>query len=246
MASAFGVCDPIKLRTVRRIVDISFERGLDSAVYWMVTKPTPYDSGCDLDEPRVREKIAWLQGRCVEMGIHPSFYAFSDFDMLASQVERFRLATGLKRFGGRQHYLRWSPQSWADWERVGIAYDSTVGYADHIGFRAGTCFPYHPWVNGRPSPLLEIPLLVMDGTARAPKYMGLSKSSAVERIGRLAARCRLVGGVFTLLYHNDAIDMPLYGVDLYCQMLDAIGAAARFEWEKELEPPVPCAITQRH
>ena len=36
--------------------------------------------------------------------------------------------------------------AWALWEGCGLAYDSTLGYADRTGFRAGTCFPYRPWL----------------------------------------------------------------------------------------------------
>ena len=43
----------------------------------------------------------------------------------------------------RQHYLRWrAPTTWQNWEDAGLDYDSTVGYADHVGFRAGTCYEY--------------------------------------------------------------------------------------------------------
>src|SRR3984957_20968903 len=106
--------------------------------------------------------------------------------------------------GGRQHYLRWSPHSWIDWENCGLAYDSSVGYAEQIGFKAGTCVPYRPWLFplNRQADLIEIPLLVMDRTLL--EYMTLTKRQATQSIHTVVERCGMVGGVFTILWHNDA------------------------------------------
>ena len=52
------------------------------------------------------------------------------------------------------------------WERCGLAYDSTLGYNERPGFRAGTCIPIRPWLFGsnRECNLVEIPLVAMDVT----------------------------------------------------------------------------------
>ena len=71
--------------------------------------------------------------------------------------------------GGRQHYLRFDVSStWKFWEKGGFAYDSTVGYAEHEGFRCGTCHPYVPFIidEDRVCRVQEVPLIVMDGTLR--------------------------------------------------------------------------------
>ena len=113
-----------------------------------------------------------------------------------------------------------------------MAYDSTVGYADRIGFRAGTCVPYQPWLLdlGREARLLEIPLTVMDvtvaGVTDAPE-------AQFEDIMGIIAKCRLVGGVFTLLWHNKSLMDPRYS-DTYFRLINHLSGAKRFAWEDEV------------
>src|SRR5690606_33804702 len=108
-------------------------------------------------------------------------------------------------WGGRQHYLRWeAPTTWQAWNDAGLTYDSTVGYADHAGFRAGTCFEYPTFnlVSRAAMTLIERPLIVMEGTLLGKQYMGLDYSAALEYGLKLRARCLQFGGAFTLLWHN--------------------------------------------
>jgi hypothetical protein len=226
--------DPPPLRTVDRIVELSLERGLDSAFYWMAAKPSPYDTGYSLLEPRVQKRILRFRERDVEMGIHPSYFSFGDPLMLRNEVNEWRSVIGKKPIGGRQHYLRWLPTTWNDWDNAGLSYDSSVGYADCIGFRAGTCIPYRPWslAEDRPLSLLEIPLLVMDGTLVV--YMQLKKEEGLVQVRDLAERCRMVGGVFTFLCHTDWITEPAFGERFYLSLVEAIGAQVTFDWFGDL------------
>ena len=104
------------------------------------------------------------------------------------------------------HYLRWrQPTTLQAWEDAGMSYDSTLGYADRPGFRCGTCFEY-PAFNPVTLESLKMrvrPLVAMECTIIDPVYMALGTGDASLRtFADLAERCRLVGGSFTLLWHN--------------------------------------------
>jgi hypothetical protein len=232
--------EPAYLRLVRAVVNEAMCRGLDSSVYWQACGPSAFDSGYDLRDPKVRRVIAWLMAQGAEIGIHPSYGSFRDRDKLGEEVRILRSVTGLDYMGGRQHYLRWHPESWADWESCGLSYDSTVGYADRIGFRCGTCLPYHPWLidSNREAGLLEIPLLVMDETLA--DYMQLDAERALEAVSDVVARCRLVGGVFTLLWHNSSLLEPRYG-HLYSKVLEIFAGSPKYDWQSELARTTPGA-----
>jgi len=176
----------------------------------------------------------WLQDHGVETGIHPAYDTFLNPEQLKMEVRSLKKVLGPQPLGGRQHYLRWCPTTWLHWESCGLAYDSTVGYAEHIGFRAGTCFPYRPWLilENREAKLIEIPLLVMDGTLM--KYMGMTPQQGFESVIDCVNRCRVVGGVFTLLWHNHSLIDPLYG-DLYPQILQYLVGNEKFDWRN---PPL--------
>jgi hypothetical protein len=220
---------PSYLEAVRRGAQFSLDHGLDSAVYWKASPPSPMDSGYDVRHPKVRRVIAWLREHAVEMGVHPGYETLGSPERLQREVHILREVLGDHPLGGRQHYLRWCPDSWVDWEGCGLVYDSTVGYFERTGFRAGTCMPYRPWLFplNREARLIEIPLIVMDetlltGSPVAPPHR-------CEAVLEHLPRCRAVGGVFTLLWHNTNLIDPTV-VQLFEKTLQELVGGQRFDW----------------
>lgn len=224
--------EPSDLRALREIVRLSLSRNLDSAVYWKASQPTPRDSGYDPRHRKIREIIAWLNENQVECGVQPGYDTFRAPEKLRREIQILREAMGDGPLGGRQHYLRWCPETWIHWETCGLAYDSSVCFAEHIGFRAGTCIPYRPWLFAlnRASELLEIPLLVMDRTLL--NYMRLTHEQSVEAVRDCVARCRAVGGVFTLVWHNNHLLDPEFN-SLYLRILPLLVDGERYDWTRE-------------
>jgi len=235
LVSLVGPGEPTYLACVRWLCEMSMQHRLDSALYWKSSPYSDHDSGYNLFDRKIQAVIRWARHNGIEMGAHPGYYTYHSREKLRDEFKEIQTAIEDRLIGGRQHYLRWSPKTWEDWEACGAAYDSTLGYADAIGFRAGTCIPYKPWLVGqaREANILEIPLLVMDVTL-AP-YPG-GPEEQFERIMAIVAKCRLVGGVFTLLWHNNSLMAPGYG-DTYVRLIDRLAGARRFAWEDELRPP---------
>jgi hypothetical protein len=229
LAATVSPLDPAYLHAVRRVVTTASRRGLKSSVFWKAGPSGPMDSGYDLRHPKIRRTIEWLADRGVEQGVHPGFETFRHPEKLRAEVNLVREAVGDQVVGGRQHYLRWCPDTWAQWEDCGLAYDSSVGFADHVGFRAGTCHPYRPWSlsEGRELNIIEIPLIAMEVTLTG--YMDLGVNKSVQIVKDLVDKCRLMGGVFTFLYHNDSI-LDLRYDGLYERVLDQITGTEAFDW----------------
>jgi len=227
--------EPAELNSVRQITFTSKSHGLKSAVYWKASPPGPNDSGYDPRHAKVRQVVNWLDELGAESGIHPGYNTFRSPEKLRREVAILRDTLGDRPLGGRQHYLRWSPDTWIDWENCGLAYDSSVGFAEQIGFKAGTCIPYQPWLFplNRQADLIEIPLLVMDRTLLG--YMGLTKGEAIHAVTELIGRCRMAGGVFTMLWHNDAFLNPFYR-DVYMGLLGTISGIENYDWQTEPTP----------
>ena len=229
--------EPAELKAVRNIAFTSKRHGLNSAVYWKASPPGPNDSGYDPRHNKVRQVMRWLDGIGAESGIHPGYNTYRSPEKLRREVSILREALGDRPLGGRQHYLRWAPDSWIDWENCGLAYDSSVGFAERIGFRAGTSIPYQPWLFplNRQADLFEIPLLVMDRTLLA--HMRLSKQQAIQCVNHLIKQCRGVGGVFTILWHNDSFLNPFYQ-DVYFGLLESLANIENYDWQAERTPLV--------
>jgi len=158
----------------------------------------------------VREMIKEIDRRGWEIGLHPSWYSFNDADELRIQKEVIEKVLGHEILSVRQHYLhydiRCTPRAHS---QAGFKYDSTLGFNDNIGFRFGTCYPWHLFDLriGKDLEILEIPLVVQDGAMLSPtKGMRLDEETAFQYIIQLTEAVEDVGGVLTLLWHpNDII-----------------------------------------
>lgn len=86
-----------------------------------------------------------------------------------------------------------------------MTYDSTMSYADHAGFRCGTCHEYPAFdpVKQETVKLRIRPLIAMECTVLDQKYMGLTRTAdAYDVFMKLKNACKSVGATFTLLWHN--------------------------------------------
>lgn len=166
-----------------------------------------------------------------ELGFHGSFHTHRYPERIRREFGQLHAAAataGVEQnsWGGRQHYLRWhAPTTWQAYADAGLRYDSTVGFADRAGFRSGTCYEHTVFnLKARRSlPITERPLVAMERTLMAPEYMALSPAAAVEKVGRLADRCRHFNGDFTLLWHN----CQTQSYELRQAFVTALGLAAK-------------------
>ena len=69
------------------------------------------------------------------------------------------------------HWLYYDQQSPVALEQAEAVYDSTIGYKETVGYRAGTTQVYKPLQVTR---LLELPMHVMDTALFYPAYLGFS------------------------------------------------------------------------
>ena len=215
-------------RGMRHLMAVSEANGLKSAFYFKTSDRGPLDTGYNLAVEPYRSILAEVVDRGHEVGFHPGFDAFDHPDVFAEEKRRLDVVLGHSRYGGRHHHLRFSaPETWAIWEAHGLSYDSTVGYSDAPGFRCGTChpFPVFDFVADRPLELVEVPLVVMETTLFS--YMHLPALQAQEMILTLAERCREVGGVFTLLWHNSSFHGSYAGwADIYQPVVEQLARIA--------------------
>ena len=150
------------------------------------------------------------------IGIHPSWASYRNPRQLASEVDALRRATAsagveVNQLGGRQHYLLWDSQrSPAVWEQAKLSYDSSVGYAEVAGFRAGTSRSYPLWEadERRATTVLERPLIIMDATVTNNMGLHADSHDAIELVARLKRRCSQFGGDFVFLVHNNRLVDP--------------------------------------
>jgi len=195
------------LRGIYRLAEYSWQYQIDSAFYFKASPISSFDSGYNPAASLLKPAIDQLKSYGFEIGFHPGYNTFNNQCIFLQEKKHLENALDTTLRGGRQHYLRFQvPNTWRLWESAKLEYDSTLGYADYEGFRAGTCHPFHPFdiEQNRELNLLEIPLIVMEGTLK--QYRKLSPEQSYQHIMALAQRCKQVEGTFTLLWHNSSLN----------------------------------------
>lgn len=169
-----------------------------------------------------------------ELGVH-GLDAWHSVEKGRDELARISAATGESKTGIRIHWLLRDANTPSTLERAGYAYDSTVGYNETIGYRAGTSQVFRP-LGART--LLELPLHVQDGALFFPERLDLSGSEAEKRCQTLIDHARKFGGVLTLLWHDRSHGPERFWGDFYVKLvrtlksLDAwfATAAQAVEW----------------
>jgi peptidoglycan/xylan/chitin deacetylase (PgdA/CDA1 family) len=199
--------------TFDSIMDISEAHGIKSAFYVIADRSAgSLDGSYTLDHPLIRNLLKKIHKRGHEIGLHTSYNTYRDslqtkkeFEILQRACEQEGITQSY--WGGRQHCLRWqTPVTFQNWEDAGLNYDSTLGYAEKIGFRCGTCydFPTFNLLSRMRLSLKERPLVVMDATVLRAHYMNLNPASqdTLSKLLLLKRCCIQFDGNFTILWHN--------------------------------------------
>lgn len=198
--------------TFELLMDVSEQHGLQSSFYFMsVETPSEFDARYSIKAPWMRRLLRVVSARGHEIGYHGSYASSREPAQTDLEVKRLLAVLheegveGSFGGGGRQHYLRWKAAStWEAWDDAGLTYDSSLIFADSVGFRCGVCYEYPTYSlrSRRTLRLRERPLAIMEVTLLLSQYMALSPEEACQHIYRLSTECRRFGGQFTLLWHN--------------------------------------------
>jgi len=194
------------------LMDISERHGLRSAFYFLAgSKVGDVDFRYDISDRRVAGVLRRIHERGHEVGLHGSYLSFRSAASIRFESEALKQACRAVGFdqpswGIRQHYLRFeNPLTWRSQDQAGLDHDSTIGWADQIGFRAGTNreYPVFDLLERQKLRLRERPLLIMD--VALLKSVGRDLDDASSRTRALIGQCRRHGGDAVLLFHTETL-----------------------------------------
>jgi hypothetical protein len=153
----------------------------------------------NLSDPAIENVLQLLREKGYEVGVHGSFGTHLSAELLKEDIRRFPAPVT----GGRFHYLCFDITRTPDiLESQGLKYDSSMGFAEEVGFRNGIAFPFPPFNirENRPAGFLEIPLIIMDTTFRS--YKKTPQNDIMPLIHQLMAEAERFSGCLTVLWHN--------------------------------------------
>ena len=204
---------------------LQIEKGLTSTFFVI---PKKGDPGQDANGHRpakravqyevgeLTDDLHQLQSAGCEIGVH-GIDAWRDSAKGREELERISSLTGKSELGVRMHWLFFDEQSPVVLENAGFTYDSTVGYNNTVGYRAGTTQAFKPL---QVTKLLELPMHVMDTALFYPSYLNLSPKQAQGLVRGLINNVVRYGGVFTVNWHDRSIAPERLWDDFYVNLLD--------------------------
>jgi hypothetical protein len=153
------------------------------------------------DVTDITEDIRKLGSAGREIGLH-GIDAWFDSSSGRTELNRIAATTRTADVGVRMHWLYFNEKSPSVLEDAGFSYDSTVGYNECVGYRAGTGQAFKPL---GVSTLLELPMHVMDTALFYPSRMNSSSAEAETLVNELVENAARFGGVLTINWHDRSI-----------------------------------------
>src|SRR5256712_1096339 len=189
---------------------LDIEKGLHSTFFVIPFKNFPGQSAAG-QAPRIRASsyaardIADHLRRFVlagcEVGLH-GINAWLDSSKGREELDEIARITGVQSIGVRMHWLYFDDRSPLALEKAGFSYDSTMGYNETVGYRAGTSQAFKPLQATR---LLELPLHVMDTALFFPCYLNVSAMEARKLVSAVIENAHRFGGGVTVNWHDRSI-----------------------------------------
>jgi len=153
-----------------------------------------------------------------ELALH-GIDAWHDPASARTEADRIAEFAQEKPAGLRMHWLYFNEASPAALDQAGFDYDSTSGYNEAVGYRAGTGQVFQPPGCHR---LLELPMHIQDTALFYPGRMHLKESAAWDLCLQLIGHAEKNGGVLTLLWHDRSLAPERLWGDFYARLLERL------------------------
>lgn len=136
-----------------------------------------------------------------ELGLH-GIDAWRSPSSAARELGEVVPLAGCSAVGVRMHWLYADANSPMQLESAGLAYDSSCGYNEAVGYRAGTAQVFRaPGTRD----FLELPLSIMDTALFYPGRLDLSQEEGLERCRNLIEDVARFGGVLVVNWHDRSL-----------------------------------------
>jgi hypothetical protein len=204
---------------------LEIEKGL-GGTYFFIPFKNRYGVGFDMKKDRYRAAkydlddtdfiLPKLLANGCELGVH-GIDAWHSIEKGKEELQRVQDKTGSSDgIGIRMHWLAGDERTFEVLDKTGFSYDSSVGYNETIGFKAGTCQVFKPIQSGN---LLEIPLIIQDSALFGEGRMNISENQASTLCERIIDTVNRVKGVLTILWHQRSLGPERLWGNFYVELL---------------------------
>lgn len=179
--------------------------------FFLSGQHSKYDKNISLDYAPMSEWV-FEAGKYAEVGLHPSYVSNVLPKRIKLEKEKLEKSLGKKINRSRQHYLKIkfsekkeSDNTYCHLLKNGIVHDYSMGFADDIGFRAGTArsFAWYNFSKETKTALIVHPFCMMDVTLK--NYLKLNKSEIIANIIELKSTLKHYNLPFCFIFHNESL-----------------------------------------
>jgi len=176
----------------------------ESKVFWLLGDFKKNDKNISWNDPRHQRLIRDID-KLGRVGLHPSYASNTEIERIELEKNRLEEILDRKVKTTRQHFLKLQfPVTYTNLISNGFTDDYSLGYAEEIGFRAGTAHE-HFWFDLQQNIRTELrvhPFSYMDGTLN--EYLKWDISKSFSEVKLLMDEVKTYGGSFIPLWHNES------------------------------------------
>jgi hypothetical protein len=180
--------------------------------------PAPRKRASAYGAAEIADSIAALNAAGCEIGLH-GIDGWCDTAKAREEMQEVCRIARSGKLGVRMHWLYFDSRSPEVLDAAGADYDSTAGYNEVIGYRAGTAQAYKPL---QAEHLLELPLIIMDTALFFPKHQHLTVEQARGQVQAIVDNAVAFGGCITINWHDRSISPERNWTAFYTHLVDEL------------------------
>lgn len=208
------------------IVKQKYKKDIVEDIYFIISaKSTNTNKYYPINNRKYKKLLSFLSDNNSSFGLHISHEGGIIPENITSEIALLPKCVNREKLFSRHHYLRWrEPEHIEQLEAAGIKEDFSLGYADSVGFRVGTCRPYR-FINPKTKQLSNIlihPLEIMECSLFAKQYMNLNYEDAEKIAIDIIEEIKNHNGECVLLFHNSSFFEDNRYEKLYTSLLNVL------------------------
>lgn len=171
-------------------------------VFFLIGEYSTYDKNININKKKFVSLIKSVGDYC-KIGLKVSYLALEDFSMLKKEKLKMEATTNYPLEASRHSFSKLNlPESYRNLIELEIKQDFTMGYINHMGFRAGTCTPFQFYDLD-----FEVQTPLQINPFHCVDYALLKRQSLLDKkedLQRLIDSIKEVNGTFIPIFHNYA------------------------------------------
>lgn len=186
--------------TFKYIINKQKQSQFKFLVFFFIGSYSTFDKGININKRKYISLIKHVADYC-RVGLKASYFSVNDVEMLKKEKRQMEDVINTSLKVSRYSFSKFNlPESYRNLVQLEVNEDYTMGYVNHVGFRAGSCTPFlfYDLDYEVQTPLKVCPFHVMD-------FALLQQASLLDKkkvLKTIIDEVKQVNGEFVPVFHN--------------------------------------------